>query len=64
MYLSEIRIHPLKSASAVAGYDGAAGAWTLSAHCTDPDRSTAAEKESGIVLACTTRPNGDMEIDL
>jgi uncharacterized protein YcbX/ferredoxin-NADP reductase len=43
-----------------------AGAWTLSAHCADPDRSilTAAEQAAGIVLACTTRPDGDMEIDL
>lgn len=42
------------------------GGWQLSAHCADRERLalTDAEKQEGYVLACTTRPIGNVVIDL
>lgn len=42
------------------------GEWGLAANCADPSRSvlTEDEKQAGFVLACSTRPVGDVIIDL
>jgi ferredoxin-NADP reductase/uncharacterized protein YcbX len=42
------------------------GSWRLSSNCADPEQSILEpdEKAAGVVLACSTAPVGDVEIDL